>query len=67
MAWTQSDLDAIDAAIKSGTTMVKYDTKTVTYRSLDELIRIRGLMQKELGLTTGASGRVYAETSKGIK
>ena len=22
MAWTQSDLDAIDAAIKSGTTMV---------------------------------------------
>jgi hypothetical protein len=24
-------------------------------------------MQKELGLTNGASGRVYAETSKGIK
>ena len=67
MAWSQSDLDAIEAAIKSGTTMVKYDTKTVTYRSLDELIRIRELIKKELGQTTGASSRVYMETSKGIK
>jgi hypothetical protein len=67
MAWSQSDLDAIEVAIKSGTTMVKYDTKTVTYRSLDELIRIRELIKKELGQTTGASARVYMETSKGIK
>lgn len=65
--WSQSDLDAIELAIKSGTTMVKYDTKTVTYRSLDELIRIRELIKKELGQTTAASARVYMETSKGIK
>lgn len=67
MAWTLTDLEAIETAIKSGTTMVKYDTKTVTYRSLDELIRIRELMRKELGLVTAESSRVYAETSKGIK
>lgn len=66
MAWTQTDLDALEVAIKSGTLRVKYETKEVTYRSLDELLKIRDLIKKELGLTSGATNRVYASHSKGL-
>lgn len=66
MAWTQTDLDAIEAALVNGTTTVKYSDKQVTYRSIDELIRVRELIRKDLGLTNAASGRVYASHSKGL-
>lgn len=66
MAWTQTDLDAIEAAIVNGTTVVKYADKSVTYRSIDELIRVRDLIRKDLGLTNAASGRVLASYTKGM-
>lgn len=66
MAWTTTDLDAIEKAIVNGTTIVKYADKSVTYRSIDELIRIRDLIKKELGMTNAASGRVYSSHSKGL-
>ena len=66
MAWTQSDLDAIEAALVNGTTKVKYETKEVTYRSIDELIRVRDLIKKDLGATNASSGRVYSSHSKGL-
>jgi hypothetical protein len=52
MAYTQSDLDLIEAAIKEGALTVKYADKQVTYRSLDEMLRIRDLIRAELGITT---------------
>lgn len=68
MAWTTTDLAAIEKAIVNGTTTVRYDTKSVTYRSIDELIRIRDLIKKELGQTEGGSStRLYAEFNKGLK
>jgi len=67
MAWTQTDLDAIEKAIASGVTMVKYSDKVVNYSSLDDLIRIRELIRKDLGLTNAASGRVLTSFSKGLK
>ena len=44
MAYTQLDLDALDAAIGSGALTVEYADKKVTYRSLDDMYRIRASM-----------------------
>lgn len=67
MAFTQTQLDAIEVAIASGTTKVRYENKEVNYASLSELIRVRDLIRKELGLITKGSGRQLAEFSKGLK
>lgn len=44
MAYTQADIDAIDRAIALGATTVIVDGKTVTYRSLDELVKARSII-----------------------
>lgn len=48
MAFTQSQLDALDAAIAEGVLVVKYADKEVTYRSLNDMLRIRELMAKDV-------------------
>ena len=57
MAWTQSDLTAVEAAIKSGTATVKYGDRTVTYQSLKELRALRLEMQREIAGAAGALPR----------
>lgn len=64
-AFTQDDLDAINTAIKSGATTVKYGDKEVTYRSLSEMMRVRDLIRRDLGLTN-SSQRVTATFRKGL-
>ena len=39
MAWTQQQLDAIEGAIASGELTVRFGDRTVTYRSMDELLQ----------------------------
>lgn len=64
MAWTQADLEAIETAIKNGTSEVQYADKRVKYRSLEELKEIRAMISKELD--TSKPGKItYAEFSKG--
>lgn len=65
MAYTTEQLNALDAAIAEGALTVKYQDKQVTYRSLDEMIRIRNLMRDELGLNGASGGRRFASFSKG--
>ncbi len=62
--FTQADLDALNDAIKSGVNDVYYGDKRVSYRSIDEMIRVRDLMRRDLGLSTG--GYVKTEFKKGI-
>lgn len=64
MAFTQGDLDAVRAAIASGATRVKYKDREVQYQTLDDLIKIKGLIERELG----ASSRSYRYPaySKGV-
>lgn len=70
MAWTQDDLDAIDKAIKTGATKVSYSgdggSRSVEYRSLDEMIKIRNIMRVELGQVVANGGRILASFSKGL-
>jgi hypothetical protein len=66
MAWTIEQLNALDAAIAEGALTVKYADKSVTYRSLDEMLRIRALIVAALNpdpLNTG--GIVYPSYGKG--
>lgn len=66
MAYTQLQLDALDKAIAEGALTVKYADKQVTYRSLDEMLRIRNLMRDDLGVSAGTGGVVYPSFSKGL-
>jgi hypothetical protein len=50
VAFTQEQLDSIEAAIAEGALTVQYQDKRVTYRSLEEMWAIRGRIRKALGL-----------------
>jgi len=52
MAYTQSQLDALELALASGTLTVEFDGKRVTYRSLDEIQRAIDIVKKALGQQT---------------
>lgn len=54
MAFTQSQLDALEAALATGTLTVEYAEKRVTYRSQAEMIALRNLMKNELASASGA-------------
>lgn len=60
MAFTTQDLAAIDAAIASGELMIRAaDGKTVTLRTMDELLKARDtiLTSMPVPLGTGTTGR----------
>lgn len=65
MAFTQAQLDAIEEAIASGATSVSYEGKTVSYQSLDQMLRIRAIIRSALGLST-QSATVLAQHSRGF-
>ena len=51
MAWTQTQLDALDEAIATGARTVTVDGKTVTYGSVGEMLRLRKVMSREVNGT----------------
>lgn len=71
--FTVANLEALEEAIAGGEKRVKYSDKEIEYRSLDEMLRLRDLMLKKLGLTSscGDKGlfggrRIKAVHSKGL-
>ncbi|MFV2946434.1 phage head-tail joining protein [Pseudomonas japonica] len=58
MAYTQKHLDAVERAIARGEKVVRYEDRTVEYRSVDELIRARDVIRTELAQATGQRSRV---------
>jgi hypothetical protein len=67
VAWTQQQLDSIEAAIASGELTVRFGDRTVTYRSMEELLQARAVIQEALAAASGtATDRFsFAQTSKG--
>lgn len=60
MAFTQADLDAVNAALASGELSVRAsDGKQVTYRSVDELLRAKRVIEAEIAIATSPAGRAY--------
>jgi hypothetical protein len=64
-AWTLTQLSALEEAIAKGVLTVRYQDRWITYRSLDEMFKIRNEMRKALGLTNKGD-RLYVKTNKGI-
>lgn len=52
MAFTQTQLDALEAAIASGTLEVRTGDKSVRYQSMAELIKARDLIREQLAVAT---------------
>jgi len=48
MPISQADVDAITEAIAAGEKSVTFNGKTVVYRSIDELIRARDVLVRDL-------------------
>lgn len=67
MSYTTEDLTAIKKAIAQGALSVKYADKEVTYRSLEEMLKIKGMIETELGIITNGTGRVFAKFNKGLE
>lgn len=57
MAVTQSDIDALTAAIASGERQVTIGSQSVTYRSIDDLIKARDTLMRDLATQTGTAPR----------
>lgn len=68
MAFTTTQLQALDDAIASGELSVSYEGKTVTYRSIESLREARDFVKSQLEAagTIAASGprRSYAAYSR---
>lgn len=69
MAYTQSQLEAIEKAIALGVTRVEYADSVTQYQKLSDLIALRDQMKAELGVETAATARGRAwfpTTSNGL-
>jgi hypothetical protein len=69
MAWTQDDLDKLDAAISSGSGLqsMTFGDQSFTFRGLDEMLKLRALMQQALSTQAGNSrSHRLAAVSKGV-
>lgn len=67
MAWTQTDLDKIEKAIAQGPQKIKFSDKEITFRSLDEMLKIRDLIKTSIGQKTNRKITAhYPSHSKGL-
>ena len=64
--WGMNQLAAVEEAIASGVSTVSYNGKSVTYRSLDDLLRLRTILQAALGIVPATSGTILASHDRGF-
>lgn len=64
MAFSTTDLDAINSAIASGELTVKIDGREITYRSMADLLKAKSTISSELAAAEsgGRSGGSYRFT-----
>jgi hypothetical protein len=60
-------LDSLEEAIAQGALRVQFGDREVIYRSIDEMMKVRDLIRRKLGLVDTSEGnRVYPSHSKGF-
>jgi hypothetical protein len=67
MAWTQSQIDTLEAHIARGTTRVDYGNHvSITYGSIDEMLRLLATMKNEVSAAsaTPPARRSYVSFSR---
>jgi hypothetical protein len=67
MAYTIDQYNVLTEAIAQGALKVKYADKEVEYRSLDDMIRIKNMMETELGLKKSVIKTKYAKFTTGLR
>lgn len=67
MAWTQAQLDNLEAAIAEGALVVQYEDRKVTYQSLGDMLKLRKMMRVALGLEGSARILKPSAFSKGLR
>jgi len=65
VAWTQADLDKLDAAIANGGILqsLTFSDQTFQFRSIDEMLKLRAVMAQ--ALNSQATNHRLAATKKG--
>jgi len=66
MAWTLDDLNKLKDAIATGAKRVKYADKEVEYKSFDDMVKAKNLIESELGLNSGQKRRAYPSYTKDL-
>jgi hypothetical protein len=69
MPWSQSDIDTLKAAIlaRNGARSITFSDQSVTFDSIDDMLKLLSVMQGEVTATTGTSTRTrLAATRKGV-
>lgn len=69
MAWTQADLDKIDAAISGGSAIqsMTFDGQTYSFRSADDMLKLRATIARALSAASSTpSNYRLATTKKGV-
>lgn len=66
MAFTLGQLQELEKSIAEGVLTTKYEDRLTTFRSLDEMQRLRRLMLKELGLIKSDLKRTRVATNKDL-
>lgn len=65
--YTQSQLDRLNESISLGALRVTYEDRTVEYRSLEDMNKLRREMEAELGAgRCPQSRRILPSTRKGL-
>ena len=67
--WTEADRDKLKAAIADGAVVqsLAFANQTITFRSLDEMLKLLALMEQEINAAAGtATSYRLAATSKGV-
>jgi len=63
--YTLEQYQALKCALAEGAKVVRYQDKWIEYRSFDEMKKILGEMEIELGLKKTRGKRLFASFSKG--
>lgn len=61
--FTQTQIDALTSAISQGALTIEYNGRRVTYASLNEMIRLRDRMMREVNAQGDAVPRLLARSS----
>lgn len=70
MAWTKADINLLKAAIvdRKGARSITFSDQSVTFDSIDEMLKLLQVMQNEVNAAASQSTRMrFASTRKGTQ
>jgi hypothetical protein len=70
VAWTQTDIEALEAAIASGVLSVNYagpPQRSITYQSTDAMLKALAIMRRQVNSGAGATTFRRVQWSKGFR